>query len=169
MDYETPSPPTPPDDGGEKGEPMSQAFVPIGTVLQIGDKHSAEVFTSVSEVNRISGFGWTRTMIETTSLDTTGGYRTYIPTFRDGEVITLDMNFTVHNWDKFRDLFESQDEEIDSMDFRIVLKAGTTTKYTWEFEAYVQSIRVGDLTPDDKVSMVVELKVTGAPVETSGT
>jgi hypothetical protein len=108
-------------------------------------------------------------MVETTSLDTTGGYRTYIPTFRDGEVITLDMNFTVANWDRFRDLFESQDEETDSIDCRIVLKAGNTTKYTWEFNAFVQSVAVGDVTPDGKVSMKIQLKITGSPVETSGT
>lgn len=148
---------------------MSSAFVPIGTQLKIGDQHSAETFTAVSEVNRISGLGWTRNMVETTSLDTTGGYRTFLPTFRDGEVITLDMNFTVANWDKFRDIFETQDEESESWDFQIVLKAGAVTKYTWEFQAFVQSVRVGDIGFDDKLSMVIELKITGAPVETSGT
>lgn len=147
---------------------MSNAFVPIGSQLQIGDQHSAEVFTAVSEINRISGLGWTRNMVETTSLDTTGGYRTYLPTFRDGEVVTIDMNFTVANWDRFRDIFESQEEEADSHDFRIVLKAGAVTKYTWEFQAFIQSIRVGDITFDDKVSLTMELKITGAPVETSG-
>ena len=147
---------------------MSEAFVPIGSLFQIGDKHSGEVFTSVSEVNRISGLGWSRNMVETTSLDTTGGYRTYLPTFRDGETITVDMNFTVANWDKFRDLFETQAAETDSWDFRIVLKAGAVTKYTWEFQAFVQRLMVGDITPDDKQSISMELKVTGSPTETSG-
>ncbi len=147
---------------------MSNAFVPIGTQLKIGDKHSGETFTAVSEINRISGFGWTRNMVETTSLDTLGGYRTYLPTFRDGETITLDMNFTVANWDKFLDLFESQDEESESWDFQIVLKAGATTKFTWEFQAFVQSIRMGDISFDDKQAMVIELKITGAPTVTSG-
>ena len=147
---------------------MSNAFVPIGSQLQIGDKHSGEVFTAIAEVNRISGLGWSRNMVETTSLDTTGGYRTYLPTFRDGEVVTIDMNFTVANWDQFRDLFETQVTETDSWDFRIVLKAGTVTKYTWEFQAFVQRIMLGDVTFDDKQSASVELKITGAPVETSG-
>lgn len=147
---------------------MSEAFVPIGSQFQIGDKHSGETFTAVAEVNRISGLGWSRNMVETTSLDSTGGYRTYLPTFRDGETVTVEMNFTVANWDKFRDLFESQEEESDSWDFRIVLKAGVTTKYTWEFQAFVQNIRLGDITPDDKQSVTVELKITGAPTETSG-
>lgn len=148
---------------------MSNAFVPLGTQLKIGDRHSAETFTAISEINRISGFGWTRNMIETTNLDTSGGYRTFLPTFRDGETVTLDMNMTVANWDKFRDLFESQDEESESWDFQLVLKAGATTKYTWEFQAFVQSLRLGDISFDDKMSMQIELKITGAPVETSGT
>ena len=79
------------------------------------------------------------------------------------------MNWTVANWDKFRDEFESQDEEVDSIDGQIVMKAGATTKYTWEFTAFIQSIAIGDITPDDKVSMKVQLKITGAPEETSGT
>lgn len=147
---------------------MSNAFVPVGTQFQLGDQHSGETFTAVSEVNTISGLGWSRNMIETTTLDTTGGYRTYLPSFRDGDVLTLNMNFTVANWDKFHDLFESQDEEADSLDCRIVLKAGAVTKYTWEFEAFVQKISLGDVSTDDKVNQIIELKVTGAPVETSG-
>jgi hypothetical protein len=148
---------------------MSNAFVPIGTQFQIGDQHSAETFVAVSEVNSISGLGWTRNMIETTTLDTTGGYCTWLPTFRDGDVITLNMNFTVANWDRFRDLFESQDEEADSIDCRIVLKAGVTIKYTWEFTAFIQKVSLGDITVDDKVNQIIEVKITGAPVETSGT
>ncbi len=147
---------------------MSNAFVPIGSQLKIGDAHSGETFTAVSEVNRISGVGWSRDMVQTTSLDTTGGYRTWLPTFRDGDVITVDMNMTVANWDKFRDIFETQDEEIESWDFQVVLKAGAVTKYTWEFQAFVQSCRLGDITFDDKQSMTIELKITGAPTETSG-
>lgn len=146
----------------------TSAFVPIGTQFQLGDRHSAETFVAVSEVNSISGLGWTRSMIDTTTLDTTGGYRTYLPTFRDGDVVTLNMNFTGANWDRFRDLFESQDEEDDSIDCRIVLKAGAVTKYTWEFEAFVQKISLGDVTTEDKVNQIIELKITGAPVETSG-
>jgi predicted secreted protein len=147
---------------------MSNAFVPIGTQLQIGDQHSGETFTAVSEVNRISGFGWSRNMVEITSLDSTGGYREYLPTFRDGQVITVDMNMTVANWDKFRDIFETEDDAAEALDYRLVVKAGTTTKYTWEFNAFVQSIKLGDIDFNNKLSMTVELRITGVPVETSG-
>jgi len=147
---------------------MSNAFVPIGTQFLIGDKHSGETFTAVAEVNRISGLGWSRDLVETTSLDTTGGYRTWLPTLRDGDEITVDMNFTVVNWDKFRDIFESQEEESDSWDFRINIKAGAVSKYTWEFQAFIRNIAVGDISPDDKLSMSLTLKITGAPTETSG-
>lgn len=149
--------------------PGSQAFVPIGTLFQIGDRLSAETFVSVAEVNKISGVGWSRTMIDTTSLDTTGGYRTYLPTFRDGDVITVDMNFTPANWDRFRDIFESQAQAVDAIDFRLVLKAGTVTKYTWEFQAFVQNLKLGDIVTTDKMSLQIQLKITGAPSETSGT
>lgn len=147
---------------------MSEAFVPINSKFQIGDQHSGEVFTDVAEVQKISGLGWSRDMIETTSLDTAGGYRTYLPSFRKGEVVTLETNFTAANWDRFRDIFETQASETDSWDFRVVLRAGAVTKYTWEFQAFVQACKVGDISSDGKVSLTIELQVTGAPVETSG-
>lgn len=147
---------------------MSEAFLPIGSQLQIGDQHSAETFAAVAEVNSISGFGWSRDFADTTSLDTTGGYQTMLPKLRKGDMITVGLNWTVANWDRFRDLFESEDEETDAMDYRIVLKAGVTTKYTWEFNAFVASVKVGDITPDNKLDMQVTLQITGAPTETSG-
>jgi hypothetical protein len=147
---------------------MSQAFLPTGSQFKIGDAHSGETFTAVAEVNRISGLGWSRDFADTTSLDTTGGYQTMLPKLRKGDQITIDMNWTVANWDKFRDIFESEDEETDAMDYQVVLKAGATTKYTWEFNAFIGSVKVGDITPDEKLSMTVTLQVTGPPTETSG-
>lgn len=147
---------------------MTQAFLPIGSEFQIGDQHSAETFTKVAEVNRISGLGWSRDFADTTSLDTTGGYQTLLPKLRKGDQITIDLNFTVANWDRFRDIFETEDEEEDALDYRIVLKAGATTKYTWEFNAYIQGLKLGDVTPDEKQSMQVVVQITGPPVETSG-
>jgi len=147
---------------------MTQAFLPIGSEFQIGDQHSAETFVKVAEVNRISGFGWSRDFADTTSLDTTGGYQTLLPKLRKGDQITIDLNFTVANWDRFRDIFETEDEEEDALDYRIVLKAGATTKYTWEFNAYIQGLKLGDVTPDEKQSMQVVVQITGPPVETSG-
>jgi hypothetical protein len=78
------------------------------------------------------------------------------------------MNMTVANWDQFRDIFETQDEENESWDFQIVLKAGAVTKYTWEFQAFIIGLKLGDISFDDKQSMSVDLKITGAPTETSG-
>lgn len=147
---------------------MSDAFLPTGSQFQIGDAHSGETFTAVAEVNRISGFGWSRDFEDTTSLDTTGGYQTLLPKLRKGDQFTAEMNWTVANWDRFRDLFESEDEETDSMDYRIVLKAGAVTKYTWEFNAFVGNIRLGDISPDAKLTMQATFQLTGAPVETSG-
>lgn len=147
---------------------MTQAFLPIGSEFQIGDQHSAETFTKVAEVNRISGLGWSRDFADTTSLDTLDGYQTLLPKLRKGDQITVDLNFTVANWDRFRDIFETEDDEEDALDYRVVLKAGVTTKYTWEFNAFIQSIKLGDVTPDDKQAMTAVLQVTGAPVESSG-
>ena len=147
---------------------MSNAFVPIGSQFQVGDQHSAETFTALAEVNRISGFGWTRSLVDVTSLDSVGGYKEWLPTFRDGEVITVDCNYTASNWDKINNIFETEDEYTDLLEYRIVLKAGATVKYTWEFLGIIQSIKLGDIDSNGKQSLQFQVKITGAPLEDSG-
>lgn len=145
---------------------MGDAFLPIGSEFQIGDQHSAETFTKVAELNRISGVGWSRDMKDVTTLDDT--YQKLLPGLRKGDVVTLDLNFTVANWDRFRDIFETEDDETDALDYRAVIKAGAVTKYTFEFNGFVQGIKLGDVQPDEKLSMQAMIQITGLPVETSG-
>jgi hypothetical protein len=54
---------------------------------------SASTYAAIGEVNSITGPNMSREFIDTTALDTSGGYRTFIPSFRDGGEITLDVNF----------------------------------------------------------------------------
>ena len=145
---------------------MGEAFLPIGSEFQIGDQHSAETFTKVAELNRISGVGWSRDMKDVTTLDDT--YQKLLPGLRKGDVVTLDLNFTVANWDRFRDIFETEDDETDALDYRTVIKAGAITKYTFEFNGFVQGIKLGDVQPDEKLSMQAMVQITGLPVESSG-
>ena len=141
---------------------MSESFIPARSLFQIGDKHSGETFTSVSEVLRISGLGWARSMVSVVHLGTLSGYNSYLPTFRDGEVLTATMNFTAANWDRFRDLFYTQESDSDFWDFRVVLMANTVVKYTWEFQAFVQKIMLGTISPDDKQIVNMELKIVNS-------
>lgn len=72
----------------------SAAVAAIGTLFKIGDGGSPETFTTIAEVKDIDGPGRTADTIEVTSMDSTGGYKEYIPSLKDGGEVSFDMNFT---------------------------------------------------------------------------
>lgn len=134
----------------------SNAVAGVGTQFKRGDGASAEAFTAIAEVNSIEGPTETRDFIDVTSLDSTGGYREYITGFRDGGTVTLNMNFTLSTYNQMRDDYLDD----DAHNYQIVLP--DTGNTTLEFAAYVTDIPLS-ITPDDKITCTVTLKITGQP------
>jgi predicted secreted protein len=134
---------------------MSNAIAGVGAQFKRGNGVSPETFTALAEVNSITGPGMTRDFIDVTSLDSTGGYREFIGGFRDGGTVTLNMNFTLSGYNKMLDDF--QDE--DSVNYQIVIPDTGATTLT--FAAFVTDLPLS-ITPDDKVTIDVTLKITGA-------
>jgi predicted secreted protein len=135
---------------------MSNAFAGVGTEFQrsTGETSGAEDFVSIAEINSISGPNKTRGTIDVTSLDSSGGYREFIASFRDAGEVTLEMNFTRDGFEDLNDDFESE----SSKEYRIVLPDTGNTTFT--FFGYV--INLGMAIPtDDKVTASVTIKVTG--------
>jgi predicted secreted protein len=133
---------------------MSDAIAGVGAQFKRGDGSSNESFTAIAEVNSISGPSKSRESIDVTSLDSTGGYREFIPSFRDAGEVTLEMNFTRDGYIDMNDDFEDD----SSHNYQIVFPdAGNTT---FEFTAYVTAIG-SEVTTDDKVTAPVTLKITG--------
>jgi predicted secreted protein len=116
---------------------------------------------SLAEVNSIDGPGMTRDFIDTTALDTVGGYRTYIAGFRDAGQVTLNMNFTRDTYELMMTDFESADPQ----NYEIVIPADANT--TIEFEGYVTELPLS-ITPDEKITANVTIKVSGQPTLESG-
>ncbi len=138
----------------------SNAFSGVGTVFKRSDMASAPVLTAVAEINSISGPDKTRDTIDVTSLDSAGGYREFIASFRDAGTVALEMNFT-------RDGFEelNADFEIETLvDYQIILPdAGNTTL---DFSGLV--VDMGMAIPlDDKVTATVSIKISGQVLLTS--
>lgn len=136
------------------------AFSGVGTSFKIGDGASNEQFTAIAEVNNISGPNITRDLLETTSLDTSGGYKTFIAGFRDGGSIDLDMNFTRDSYDDFKDKIES--DAVNN--YQIVLSDTGAT--TFDFAGFVVSLGL-TVAPADKVAARVSIKITGTVTLTS--
>lgn len=116
---------------------------------------------AIAEVNSIDGPTMSRDFIDTTALDTTGGYRTYITGFRDAGNVTLNMNFTRDTYEQMQTDFESS----TAQNYEIVIPDADNT--TLEFEGYVTELPLS-ITPDDKITANVTIKVTGQPTLESG-
>ncbi len=131
----------------------SSAFSGVGTTFGRATVQAGP-FTAIAEINSISGPDKTRGTIDTTSLDSTGGYREFIPSFRDSGQIQLEMNFTRAGYELLNDDFEDETAKW----YQIALPDTEDTKLT--FSAFVSSISTA-VPLDDKVTASVTLKITG--------
>jgi len=140
---------------------MSDAIAGVGTAFKRCDGDSSGAgFTAIAEVNSISGPGMTRNFIDTTSLDSTGGYREFIGGFRDGGQITLEMNFTLDGYATMLADFESS----SSVYYQIILADSNNSQL--DFAAFVTDLPL-NIVPDDKVTCTVTMKITGQVTLTS--
>jgi predicted secreted protein len=126
----------------------TNAFAGVGTLFKRGT-------VSVAEINSISGPNMTRDTIDVTSLDSTGGYREFIPGFRDGGEVTLSCNWTLTEWSDW--LADFQSDVLVS--YTIVLANTEATEIS--FSAYCTGLSTA-IPTDDKVTNDVTLKISGA-------
>ena len=138
---------------------MSNAVAGVGTVVQRWNGTSA--WESIAEVTNISGPGFTREMIDVTSLDSTGGWREFISGFRDGGTLVLSMNYTRDGLDAFSDDFTSNDVQ----NYEIILPDDDNTSL--EFEGLVQEFPL-TIPTDSQITMEVTIKITGPVTINSG-
>lgn len=139
---------------------MTTKAVPgVGTIVQRWDGSAS--WESIAEVTNISGPGFTREMIDVTSLDSTGGWREFISGFRDGGSVVLSMNFTREGLEAFSADFLSDDNQ----NYEIVLPDDDSTSL--EFEGLVQDFPL-TIPTDSQITMEVTIKVSGPVTINSG-
>lgn len=136
------------------------AITGVGTVFNRWNATSSG-WEAIAEVNRITGPNMSRDSIDTTALDTEGGYRTFINGFRNAGEIQLEANFTRDGFEAFQTDFESDVPQ----DYQIVLP--DTDETTLEFSGLVQELPL-TIPPDDKVTMNVVIKISGPVTLVSG-
>ena len=130
---------------------MSNAFSGVGSKFRRFDVQQAK-WNAIAEVKSISGPTMTREMIDVTNLDSTGGYREFIPSFRDGGTVTLSMNFSYAGYTALKADFQSD----TLVNYEILLSDGTSVN----FSGYVQDLPI-NVTFDDAVTSDVTIKVSG--------
>lgn len=134
----------------------------VGVRFMRGDGATAEAFTAVADINDIDGPNKTRNTIDTTALDTTGGYSTFITGFRDAGTVKFNMNFTNTGYDAMNDDFE--DEDPHNYEIRIP----DTEKTCLQFSGLVTEIGM-KIPKDDKISAPVTVKISGQVTVTAWT
>ena len=137
---------------------MSNAIAGVGTLFR---RWSGTAWVNIAEVNSISGPTMSRDTIDVTSLDSTGGYREYIGGFRDGGTISISMNFTATTYIAMKTDFE----DASSHNYEIVLPDTTSTSL--EFIGIVTECPL-EISPDDKVTSSVTIKITGMVTVNAG-
>jgi predicted secreted protein len=102
-----------------------------------------------------------RTTIDTTALDTPGGYMTFIAGLRDPGAITLNMNFTRATYNIMKTDFESDTEQ----NYEIVLPDDDTTSF--EFGGLVTELPL-NIPTNDKITVDITIKISGPITVESG-
>ena len=143
---------------------MSNAISSFGTLLQIGDGATTEVFTTIAEVMDISGPGLAQATAEVTSHTSTNRYREFIATVKDGGEISFDINFvpTDGTHDPTTGLL-SVFESGASTNYQIVFPDTGST--TWALPAIVTGFEPAEPV-DGALTASLTLKVSGQPTLT---
>lgn len=131
----------------------------VGTVFRRWNA-TMSTWDTIAGITNIAGPTASRETHDTTALDTTGGYRTFITGFRDAGEITLSMIFDRTGYD----LMVSDYESDDPQNYEIILPDDEETSL--EFEGLVTSIPL--TIPESPVTMEVTIKISGAITVNSG-
>lgn len=124
----------------------------MGTALKIGA-------STVAELTSIGGLELSADTIETTALDSTDGYRTYIGGLKDGGEVALSGFFKGSDANGQQALLANlNDGSVDT--YSIVFP--TAIGYTWSFSGIVVGFSTG-AEMEDAVTFEASIKVSGKP------
>jgi len=142
-------------------EEARKATRALGTVLKKGTQ-------KIGGLASIGGIEIAADTMDVTTLDSDGGYREFIGSFKDGGEVPIEGYFRPEDAGQLAmqtSLDEGQPEEY-------TIEFPTTPKATWEFQGVVTGFKVGDVDVDGTITFGATIKVSGKPVltiETSGT
>ena len=137
----------------------SSAFWAYGSLLQIGDGATPEVFTAVAEITDLTPPNMARDSIEVTGYSSTSGYREFIAGWRDGGEVSLTANWLPTNatHDDDTGLLEQWDDD-DLHNYRIVLP---DTLATIAFSGFLTAFEP-ELPSDEQGKLNCTIKISGA-------
>lgn len=138
----------------------SNAWWAYGSSFKLGDGATPEVFTAVAEVQDIDGPSMTRESIAVTSQDSTDGWKEYIPSWRDGDTVTITANWLPSNATQDGSTgMLSHFEDNDNHNYQIVTPAavGVTISFSGHITGFPLSLPL-----EEQGQVEFEIKISGA-------
>lgn len=120
--------------------------------------------TAIAFLQSIEGIEVKAGTLDTTTLDATGGYKTFIQGFKEVADVSLSGYYSSKDHDVFVTDFNAGTSI--SYDITFPLVGGALTPAKWTFSAMVTGFKT-KASVENVVSFDVTLKVVGAPVFTS--
>ena len=127
----------------------------IGTTLTIVDTPEVEIayLTTIGEI------GIESEEIDTTTLDSTGGYREYIASLKDAGEMNLEG--MIKTEDDHEDMLDIADDQ-EVLSWRIDTVSGSK----WEFDGFLKTYKEGESTVDGVRTFSGSIRISGKPVYT---
>lgn len=128
----------------------------LGTILKKGDQ-------KIGGLTSIGGIEITADTQDVTTLDSDGGYREFIGTFKDAGEVSLEGYFRPGDVGQMamQTSLDNGQPEAYTIEFP------TTPKATWAFDGVVTGFKVGDAETDGTITFGATIKVSGKPVLTT--
>jgi hypothetical protein len=133
-----------------------------GTILQMGNAATPEVFTAIANLGDVDGPSLSRDTIETTSHGSPNKYRTFIPGLRDGGEVTFACDFdpSLGTHDELTGMVSQFNDDVNH-NFRLLYPQSALEG--WAFTGCLT--KIGPKNPvGDKISSDVTIKISGKPV-----
>lgn len=133
----------------------------FGTFLKLGDGATSETFTTIAEVQDISGPKLSLDTEEVTSHSSTAGWAEFIGTLLDGGEVSFDINWLpAHATQSYSAGLLRDMVNRTLRNFQLVVPAAATL--TWTFAALVTAFEP-DLPVKGKQGSSITLKLSGQP------
>lgn len=133
---------------------MSGELTGIGTKLRRWNSSLGQ-WVDLGGIRNISGPNMSRGSIDTTVLDTVGGYRTKIMGLRDAGQLQFAMNFSRSGYEQMKDDFESSDPQNYEIFF-----SQDPEETSLEMEGYVSELPL-NIAPDEVISCNTTIVISG--------
>jgi len=134
----------------------------VGTKLKMSATQPSDWSTvnPIAHINNITGPGMSKDTIDTTALDTTGGYRTFITGFKNPGTLTFTLMFDSAGYNTLKNSFDSDSPYYIQIELPDKPSGGSHGS-TFTFQGLVTEIPL-TIPPDDKITCDVTIQISGS-------